>query len=572
MFRFTLRKKLLVFAVAIAILPLGVAGQSLIRIAQDEMKSSANDQLSITARQITGEIDSVVKQAWEPSLLLFRNAVDDEQLGPHEKLSLLAKGVASLPDLVALQITVEGAVRPFVARRADFESRLIKAKVNPSVVLVSEPESIFKIADAIDSYRPEVTYVKETDDWLATLVLPLRNPLGGQRAVLSARVNLARIRHHVEGHPFAKSGSIFIVDKSGREVFDKAGTDLSNYPIVEEAKSLIGSPTRVAPVTPYVRPDGQAMLGSFALPEAFDWAVIADKSEAGAYAAVNLMLRSLAIWVAGGLAIAIIGAMFFALGISRPILKIGTVAMQVAQGNFRIRVEGVKARDEIGDLATRFNDMIVQLGERFQLAKFVSHDTMEAIRKSDDEGVKLGGDRQEVAILFADIRGYTAFSENREPEEVVDVLNGYFQTQADIVHRHNGDIDKFVGDQIMAVFHGPDMALDVVKCCLEIQDDMRRVNVEHPDRNLEIGIGADLGSVVVGAMGSDKRMDYTVLGDKVNTAARLCSAAAPQQTLISEDVVARLPEDHGFALTPLEPLSLKGKSEPMPIYDVKPGA
>src|SRR5919109_3145996 len=117
------------------------------------------------------------------------------------------------------------------------------------------------------------------------------------------------------------------------------------------------------------------------------------------------MIESLGIWVGVGLIAAAIGALIFAFRISRPILRIGEAATEVGKGNFSARVTDVRSRDEIGDLAERINTMIVQINERFQLAKFVSGGTIAAIQKSDAEGVKLGGERREVAILFADIRG-----------------------------------------------------------------------------------------------------------------------------------------------------------------------
>ena len=104
--RVNLRNKLLLFSVVIAIIPLLIAGQSLIRIARDEMKSSANDQLVTTARQVTDEIENVFENAWMAPLLLIRNAIDEEGLGVQEKISLLTHGIADLPDIVALQITI----------------------------------------------------------------------------------------------------------------------------------------------------------------------------------------------------------------------------------------------------------------------------------------------------------------------------------------------------------------------------------------------------------------------------------------------------------------------------------
>ncbi|WP_346910606.1 adenylate/guanylate cyclase domain-containing protein [uncultured Roseibium sp.] len=311
------------------------------------------------------------------------------------------------------------------------------------------------------------------------------------------------------------------------------------------------------------------MLGAFSFPGPFDWAVIAEKSEAAAYYTIDVMTRNLIIWVGAGLAVAGLGAIFFSLGISRPILKIGQAAIEVGKGNFQARVTGVKSRDEIGELAGRINEMIVQINERFQLAKFVSHGTIDAIQDSSDGSVNLGGSRKRAAILFADIRGYTAFSESREPEVVVDVLNHYFAYQGEAVARNNGDIDKFVGDQIMAVFHGPDMSADAVRCAAEIQDIMEASSRENPDWELDIGIGIDVGDVVVGAMGSPERMDYTVLGDHVNLAARLCSAAAPKETMISDAVYDDIKHMTEFGFAPLAPINVKGKSQPISVYAVE---
>ena len=125
-------------------------------------------------------------------------------------------------------------------------------------------------------------------------------------------------------------------------------------------------------------------------------------------------------------------------------------------------MQGVRSRDEVGELARRMNDMVVGLNERFQLAKFVSAGTMAAIKAADLAGVRLGGERRRATMLFCDIRGYTAFAERLDPEAVVEVLNLYFQHQADIVSQHQGDVDKFVGDQIVAVFQGEEMERNAV--------------------------------------------------------------------------------------------------------------
>ncbi len=566
--RLSLRYKLLIFSIIIAILPLAIAGQNLIRIAQDELKSSANDQLVTTARQITEEINDIYEHAWLAPLLLIRNAIDEERLGVEEKIALLTLGIADLQAVVALQITLERAPLPLIVSKDEFVERLGAELDDPLAVLRVQKDFVLENGySGIDKVH-DVQYIPETDDWLATVILPLESKLAGSDALLSARINLSRLRGYLENHAFRQTGELTVVDAAGQQVFGTERADLSGLDIVHEAIQVLGSSSRLISVEPYARPDGEVMLGSFSFPLPFDWAIVVEKSERAAYLAVGQMVSSLVVWVSVGLAIAIAGAVFFALRISRPIVAIGNAAIEVASGNFQTRVENVTSKDEIGDLAARINDMIGQLNERFQLMKFVSGDTMAAIQSSDEEGVKLGGARERVAILFADIRGYTAFSEGRDPEVIVEVLNHYFQRQADIVQAHGGDIDKFVGDQLMAVFHGETMSRDAVACSLEIQGVMDELGREYAKAELEVGIGVDVGEVVVGAMGSSQRMDYTVLGDHVNVAARLCSHAAPKETLISESVQADIKSEGGFAFKALKPLSVKGKSKALKVYSV----
>jgi adenylate cyclase len=570
--RLALRNKLLLFAVVIAIIPLLIAGQSLIRIARDEMKSSANEQLVATTRQVADEIDTYFEQTLMAPLLLIRSALDDEKLGIEEKIALLTHGIADLTDMVALQITIEGGNLPLVVSQDRYADELRAAGVDPLTVLRTAPDVMGAFIASGGERRISVDYVPETGDWIATVMLPLEAPVANQRAAFSARVDLARLREAVEGNPFRRTGTIDIVDAGGRQVLGDGAVDLSARAIVQDALRRIETGTPVVAVESYTRPDGEPALGAFAVPGAIPWAVLVEKSEADAYFAVGQMIQSLGIWIAVGLVAAAIGALVFAFRISRPILRIGEAATEVGKGNFAARVTDVHTRDEIGDLASRINTMIVQINERFQLAKFVSGGTIAAIQKSDSGGVRLGGERREVAILFADIRGYTTFAEPRSPETVVEVLNSYFQRLADVVSAHRGDIDKYVGDQIMAVFLGEEMAADSTACCLAIQDVMDELKARHPEWGLDIGIGVDMGDVVMGAMGSKERMDYTVLGDHVNLAARLCSYAAARQSIVSEAVAEKVRANPAFQLEALEPIRVKGKSGALNVYSVTRGA
>jgi adenylate cyclase len=572
MVRLSLRRKLTFFAIAIAIIPLVVAGWTMIRIAQDELKSSANEQLSSTAQQLTGEINDLYEHTWLAPLLLIRNAIDSDELGVQEKVALLTLGIANIADIAALQITLGGSPIPLVVLNEAFSARLEAASLEPLEALRVPPEDIEAYRTSGRVYAQDVAHIAATDDWLATVVLPLDSLLAGQESVLSARIDLNRLGDLIARHPLTRQrGFIAIVDADGTEVFGSGRADLDQFEIKSEAVRVLESGSRLVSVEPYAnRETGERILAAYAFPRPFDWAVLVGKSEADAYAAIDMMIESLGIWVLGGLAIAIGGAVVLALGISRPILEIDRVAGEVAKGNLRARVQGVRSKDEIGDLGRRMNDMIVGLGERFHLEKFVSGGTLAAIKIADHQGVALGGEKRLATMLFCDIRGYTGFAEKRDPEVVVEVLNFTFQRQADIVSRHHGDIDKFVGDQIVAVFLGDDMVLNASLCALEIQDAMAALGREHPDWGLAVGIGINAGEVIMGAMGSSNRMDYTVLGDAVNLAARLCSHAARGQTLLSASSYAAIADRDELAAEPLAPIALKGKSEPVRVYAVHP--
>jgi adenylate cyclase len=572
MFRLSLRRKLTFFAIAIAIVPLVVAGWTMIRIAQDELKSSANEQLLGTARQLTGEINDLYEHTWLGPLLLLRNAVDSDELGVQEKVALLTLGIANISDIAALQITIKGSPIPLVVLNDEFGARLKAASLEPLEALRVPVEEIEAYQGSREVLMHDVVHLPATDDWLATVVLPLDSLLAGQQSTLSARIDLKRLSDFIAEHPLKKQrGFIAIVNGEGEEIFDSGRGDLDQFDVKSEAMGFLESGTRLINVEPYAnRETGERILAAYAFPRAFDWAVLVGTSEADAYAAINKMTRSLGIWVLGGLVIAVGGAVLFGLGISRPILEIDRVAGEVAKGNLRARVQGVRSKDEIGDLARRMNDMIVGLSERFHLEKFVSGGTLAAIKTADHQGVTLGGEKRLATMLFCDIRGYTAFAETRDPEVVVEILNFTFQRQADIVSRHHGDIDKFVGDQIVAVFLGDDMVLNASLCALEMQGAMAELAREHPDWGLAVGIGVNAGEVIMGAMGSSNRMDYTVLGDAVNLAARLCSHAGRGQTLLSASSYAAIAERPEFAAEPLAPIAVKGKREPVRVYAIHP--
>jgi len=153
------------------------------------------------------------------------------------------------------------------------------------------------------------------------------------------------------------------------------------------------------------------------------------------------------------------------------------------------------------------------------------------------------------------------------------MLNEYLQAQADVVVKHGGDIDKFVGDELMARFTGEDMELRAARCAVGMIEAVAAVNAKKGDQQLAVGVGVNAGDVVFGPMGAEHRLDFTVIGDSVNLAARLCSAAKGGEVLITKPIRDALEKAGGtdgeIEVEELEPIRVKGKAEPIPIFRAK---
>lgn len=242
------------------------------------------------------------------------------------------------------------------------------------------------------------------------------------------------------------------------------------------------------------------------------------------------------------------------------ILTIGAVVEGVGSGDFTTKVY-VPSKDEIGTLAHQINRMIDGLHERFKLSKFVSRSTLNHVQ--GDTELSLGGEKKVMTVLFSDVRGFTRYSENTDPDEVMENLNKLMNMQTEIITRNGGDIDKYVGDEIMAVFEGDDMVYNACRAAEEIRDTLRKNNTR-AETPFFVGIGINTGEMIAGNMGSVDRIDRTVIGDAVNLGARLCSVAGKNTIIISEASAGHI-QDKAI-LKAHEPIRVKGKQHPVAIF------
>ncbi len=209
---------------------------------------------------------------------------------------------------------------------------------------------------------------------------------------------------------------------------------------------------------------------------------------------------------------------------------------------------------------------------RAYLARYVGNDVIEQMILSQQED-PLKNERTEATLLFADIRSFTTLSENMSPEDIIAMLNEYFDAMVGIIFKHNGILDKFVGDELMAVFPSRTdkiaAALDAIHTAQEMQENIGRLMQDRNTRGFpvfQVGIGINTGNVVVGNVGAKNRMDYTVIGDTVNVAARLEQIAEGQEILVGEQT--RNYCKHAILMREKGEISVKNRTEPVKCYEV----
>jgi adenylate cyclase len=216
--------------------------------------------------------------------------------------------------------------------------------------------------------------------------------------------------------------------------------------------------------------------------------------------------------------------------------------------------------------------MIEEERRRCNMERFLSPRVVEQVICSPG-AIELGGTKQEITALFSDIRGFTGLAERMPPGEVVSLLNEYFTDMAEVIFRHEGTLDKYVGDEIMAVFGAPvsfpGHSLRAATVALEMQQElcsMRERWVKSNRPAFEVGIGIATGTAIAGYVGSPKRMEFTSIGDIVNVARRLCGKAEPGQILVCEKVSENISEH--VNMRSLGPVVLKGKEKEVSVYEV----
>ena len=272
----------------------------------------------------------------------------------------------------------------------------------------------------------------------------------------------------------------------------------------------------------------------------------------------------------GALGVALVLSLVISHGLSAPIRQLVGGTREVRRGNFAVRVP-VRSRDEVGQLASSFNEMAEGLAqkERYRTVLNMVADEKVAQRLIAGE-LTLGGEEREITVLFCDIRGFTALTQNMPPAEVIEMLNEHMTALMSVVKEHHGMLDKFVGDLLMAIFGAPvrygNDTVNAARCALHLVRVREELN-QTARHKLLIGIGLATGTVLAGCMGSADRLNYTVLGDRVNLGSRLCDKARAGEVLIDEHTRQKLGD--AIVVEPTGDIQLKGFSAPVPAYRLR---
>lgn len=413
---------------------------------------------------------------------------------------------------------------------------------------------------------------------MVTIGIPLiRDDQGKITHIALADVNLSPLEK-----PFTDPSerTQYLIDRDGELLAHKdeqkamARLNMKNNPFVQKALGQKSPQYQ----TKFVDPDSNKNFFGASVKTSFGATIVSETSEE-TILEVSKEVKRRAIFVAGSaISMAIFFIFLFSMTLTSPIEKLADMIKLVSKGNFDVKARThVKSHDEVGDLAEAFDGMTEGLKERDKVknlfSKFHGSSVAEDLINKD---IGVGGQSKEVVVFFSDIRGFTAFSEKRSPEEVVEMLNEYFGVMVKIINANGGVVDKFIGDAIMAVWGAPQSSdrdsHKAVRACLEMRKALANLNELRISRGqppINIGMGLHAGAAISGTIGSDERMEYTVIGNTVNTASRIeaSTKAFGADLLVSDTVIEKIGD--AFRTELAGAAEVKGRSEALKMYKVR---
>ena len=565
------RRRLTVLVLLAAIAPAIGLGWGLIAINQDALEETNRELLFSVIDDVSHTLDGAFDAA-SLGLATIGHALANADASPAERIATTRQLVAALPGLDVVGFYDEHGARFEVARRAG----------DTTVLPDALPEGLRREADRTGKALGPVTrgpggprlaivepIVLPNATWYAYAPVAL--------AALDARVaEIARVRFDGE------ADSVFVVDRQLRVVShpDPEQQVARDVAILED---FGGTPpgAQFLVYATYPTAHGE-MVGAVRSLPTMPFAVVAQVPRAKAFASIARMRRVVIGVVGVAIALAALIAFVLARRVSAPIAKLVDFSHALAARRFAARA-GVHTGDELEVLGDAMTDaaraleagetrLVEEAAIRRDLGRYLPAQLVDKI-VDHTQSLELGGHKRTVTVLFADVASFTALSESQPPEVIVAILNQLFTVLTEVVFRHGGTIDKFVGDCVMAFWNAPDDQPDHAGRAVAAAGDMLRwlelCNEAWRARfgvTLHLAIGINTGEVVVGNFGSEARMTYTCIGDPVNVAARLESIARPQQILVSKRTRDEAPGACDYVAVGAQ--HVPGRLEPIEAFEV----
>jgi adenylate cyclase len=576
--RWRLRTKWTLALVIAGSVPLAAASITALRLQRRGLLDAERALAVAAIDEVGGAVDRSLASAAESAEQISR-LLTDGRVSDDVRLAWAQRSFASAEGLATVAFYgIDGRFMDAFVRNG--------GKPNPiAVPATMKPSS--ELADGAAQWLPVA--IDDATPWLryATMMKAKDKPTGILVAVLDP-AHLAKTIASISMGRYGRPDRMLVTDANAKVILapqggpQRPGTSLAGQDVFRSLHLPISSGTGFALTTEFAGDDGVPMVATLRLLATQGWVVAVRRPEHEAFTTLVQTQRSLLLVGVTLAAVALAFGLYLGTRSTRPIRKLVSLVERYRRHELSARSD-VRTGDEVELLGDALGSMAEGLaaGEKEIARRATVESTMSrylpaAIAQSIAAGetkVALGGQRRPVTVLFADVSSFTRFAESAPPEQVVVFLNQLFSVLSEVVFRHGGMIDKFIGDCIMAVFGTPPQEGDHATRALAAAEDLHRFTEAHAPAwqsdfsfSVTLGIGVATGEALVGNLGSDARMEYTAIGDVVNVAARLESLARGGQTLLTAETARAA--GRRFSFNPLGPCELRGKSKPVEIMEL----
>ncbi len=576
--RFPFRLKLLALAGAAAVVPTALVGLGLIDVNERTVERESRALQIAVADDLSRTIEEEIGRT-EASLELLARILSDQDISAETRLSVPLALVGRDPSVDHVAIFDATGKLIDVARTESAEGVELPERLPAGLRDEAMRDGIALGSVVADGGEPRLP--------VTVPILAHGTPTGFVYAMTRLVGVQDRVERIHEAQLATMQGNLYVVDDTLRVIAHpnaELAHELASFrdrPIlrdVDPATLRAGVPRNSE-----VAIDGREIVGTVVGLDARPWAVVVEVPRDVAYASLTEMRRIVGVTVAVAAFLALLAALFIAGRITAPIAALARFAGDLANRRFDRRVE-VKTADELELLADAMSGAARDLEEseakireeeriRSDLGRYLPAEVVDKV-VSREQDMGLGGVRRDITVLFADVVAFTPLTERLPPEEVVSLLNELFTVLTELVFRHGGTVDKFVGDCVMAVWGAPtaqdDHATRAVECAEDMMNWLSTANPGWEERygvTVQLAIGAHSGEAIVGNVGSERRMEYTAIGDVVNVAARLEAIARPMQILVS--AATREAVGDGADFGEIGEKVLSGRRDPILLFEVR---